>query len=448
MSDKQSLTRWLIIVLIVSGVLRFILWWFYPIAQTSDSDSYFQLARSILNKGLAEFNPLRTPGYPAFLAITNNWTYLAQLLLGITTTLLLFYIGYRVSRRAWFGGVIALAHTLNLGQLFFEAYLLTESLSTFLVVLSLAIILKINNTPPLSTFYSPFSTFLFPLLLSLLLAALGLTRPLFVFLPILAAIYLFIRQRNWIQSALVMLPALIIIGLWVGYVYDRAKIMSFDILGGYRMMNHVGMFFEDAPDEYAAIRDVYIRYRDQKIAATGTQANTIWDAAPEMMAVSGWNFARLSRELNKIAIPLIVSHPREYALNVIEGWLKAWAAAIYWSPESIDSARVIDLIRGVILIERAILILVNTIFVIASIAILIVKPLRDRMSNPLIWFLAALIWAASIAQALMEHGDNQRFLVPLQSLIVLVVLFWGTRWNINLPTDVSKSPAMQDALNS
>jgi phosphotransferase system glucose/maltose/N-acetylglucosamine-specific IIC component len=36
--------------------------------------------------------------------------------------------------------------------------------------------------------------------------------------------------------------------------------------------------------------------------------------------------------------------------------------------------------------------------------------------------LAGTIWIASILQTLLDHGDNPRFLVPLQSLVVLWVL--------------------------
>jgi len=32
---------------------------------------------------------------------------------------------------------------------------------------------------------------------------------------------------------------------------------------------------------------------------------------------------------------------------------------------------------------------------------------------------------ASILQTLLDHGDNPRFLVPLQSLVVLWVLWFG-----------------------
>jgi hypothetical protein len=39
--------------------------------------------------------------------------------------------------------------------------------------------------------------------------------------------------------------------------------------------------------------------------------------------------------------------------------------------------------------------------------------------------LASTIWITSIVQSLLDHGDNPRFLLPLQSFVVLwVAWFW------------------------
>ena len=86
------------------------------------------------------YDGTRLPGYPFFLAITgpDQHVYLAQLILGLVTTLLVFYIGWRVSHKGWFAAIAALAHALNLQQLFFEADLIRESLTTFFVILTLA----------------------------------------------------------------------------------------------------------------------------------------------------------------------------------------------------------------------------------------------------------------------------------------------------------------------
>jgi hypothetical protein len=37
------------------------------------------------------------------------------------------------------------------------------------------------------------------------------------------------------------------------------------------------------------------------------------------------------------------------------------------------------------------------------------------------WLLAASVWATSVVSSLLDHGDNPRFLVPLQT----AVIFWA-----------------------
>jgi hypothetical protein len=47
--------------------------------------------------------------------------------------------------------------------------------------------------------------------------------------------------------------------------------------------------------------------------------------------------------------------------------------------------------------------------------------------------MAALVMISSIVQTLVDHGDNPRFLVPLQ-MVVFVIVFWaGARRTESLP---------------
>ncbi|MCZ6874899.1 MAG: hypothetical protein O7G88_15445, partial [bacterium] len=39
-----------------------------------------------------------------------------------------------------------------------------------------------------------------------------------------------------------------------------------------------------------------------------------------------------------------------------------------------------------------------------------------------------LVWLASIVQTLADHGDNPRFLIPLQTFVFYVVGSWMWEW--------------------
>ena len=140
-SSKLTATPifWLVIVSVVALVERLLVILLYQPVAYSDTPSYRRLADTVL-QGFTSYDGTRTPGYPVFLALVGNdqRVWLVQLLLGLIATLLLFYIGWKLTDKPWFGGLIALAHTLNLGQLFFESNLLTESLTTFLLIAIMA----------------------------------------------------------------------------------------------------------------------------------------------------------------------------------------------------------------------------------------------------------------------------------------------------------------------
>ena len=193
---------------------------------------------------------------------------------------------------------------------------------------------------------------------------------------------------------------------------------------GYQLVQHTGVFFEYVPDEEAVLRDTYLRYRDAHIAEYGTQTNTIWGAIPELSKVSSLSFYDLSRELARISTDLIRQHPELYLRNAAKGWAMFWLAPVYWSPELLRWQAIQPLVSGLILLERGLLVLANIFFIVTSLGLLLFRRLRERLRVPTgLWVLAGAVWLASIVQTLLDHGDNPRFLVPLQSVVVLWVVY-------------------------
>jgi 4-amino-4-deoxy-L-arabinose transferase-like glycosyltransferase len=69
---------------------------------------------------------------------TNEHIWIAQMALGVAISLLLYDIALQLTGRPLFAVIAGLAYSFNLGQLFFEANLLTETLTTFWIILTLA----------------------------------------------------------------------------------------------------------------------------------------------------------------------------------------------------------------------------------------------------------------------------------------------------------------------
>jgi hypothetical protein len=426
--SKRNLSIWLAIVLVVAIVLRVWLFISYPPVSYSDTASYRRSAEAVLG-GFEAYDGTRTPGYPAWMALLgpDRAVYASQLVLGLGITLMWFYIGYRSSGKPFLGGLAALAHTLNPGQLFFEANLLTETLSTFWLTMALlGLFVWLEDRK--------YRSWWLGLGIGLVAALAALTRPLFIFIPIWLALCLAFSLEDkklsihWKPLAAVLLPAILLMGGWMRWIQSNYHMFSLTTMTGYHLVQHTGYYFEAVPDEYAELREVYLDYRDARMAETGTQGNTIWDAIPAMQAASGLNFYELSRTLQSISIDLILSHPGEYLSRVLKGWWMFWRAPVYWDAGGISAQGLVSALSVLILGERALLVAGNLVFVLASLAALISKRLREAWAITTFHvLLAGSVWASSVASSLMDHGDNPRFLVPLQTAVVYLVLWAAYR---------------------
>lgn len=472
---SASSTFWLVVVAATAVVTRLLLILVYQPISYSDTPSYRRLAETVL-KGFVAYDGTRTPGYPVFMALVGNdhRVWLAQLLLGLLTTLLLFYIAWKLTGKPWFGGMIALAHTLNLGQLFFESNLLTETLTTFLMVLSMAIVLLWIVDPTKRTAW-------LALLLGLTTSLTLLVRPLFIYLPFYLLAFLYLEPRltalpgaqtdsvttdtpakpirhkltAWL-GLVYLVPVILLLGGWLSFIHKNFKEWSLTTMTGYHLVQHTGSFFEYVPDQYASLRDTYIKYRDAQIAEYGTQTNAIWDAIPEMSKVSGYSFYALSRVLTRISIDLILKHPILYLKNAVSGWWMFWRAPVYWSVDALHFPGLAGAVRLVVQLQRLAMVVLNLLFILASLAFAIIElisglrrkpsPLGIRTTNPVLyaylWMLLGNIWIASILQTLLDHGDNPRFLVPLQSLVIL----WVAVFILQLLS--SRTPAIRNLIRA
>ncbi|HCU57710.1 MAG TPA: hypothetical protein DF984_05730 [Anaerolineaceae bacterium] len=422
--SKKNLTAWLTVVVVVALLLRVVLFLTYPEVSYSDTASYRRSANAVLN-GMVNYDGTRTPGYPAFMALLgpDRAVYVAQLVLGFCITLAWFYLGWKLSGRPFFGALAALAHTLNPGQILFEANLLTETLATFLLVLALAGAFIWLEYPQRRTIWLGLG-------IGLASSLATLARPLFIFMPIWLAVFLAFSFKekklkiDWRPLVTILTVMVVLIGGWMNWVKNRFDLFSLTTMTGYHLVQHTGYYFEDVPDEYAEIRDIYLEYRDARIEERGSQGNTIWDAIPAIIEATGYGFIPLSQILQKISIQLILTHPWQYLAHVLKGWWFFWRAPVYWDISAVSSAALAKALEYLILAARGLLFGANLVFILSSIGTVFSKRLRRLWSiRPFHWLLAGSIWATAVASSLMDHGDNPRFLVPLQTAVVFWVLW-------------------------
>ena len=415
---------WIGVVLAVAILLRLVLFFTYPPVSYSDTPSYRRSADAVLN-AFQSYDGTRTPGYPAFMAFVgpDRAVYVAQLVLGLVITLVWFYLGWKASGKPIFGAAAALAHTLNPGQFFFEANLLTETLATFWLVLALLGAFIWLESPKYRKVWLGFA-------IGICASFATLTRPLFIFMPVWLALFLsfsFDKKKirfDWRPILGILLPTILLVGGWMRWIQVRYHVFSPSTMSGYHLVQHTGYYFEDVPDEYAELRDVYLAYREQRIAERGTQGNTIWDAIPAMQEATGMNFYELSRTLQAISVQLILTHPFQFLSNVLRGWWMFWRAPVYWDASVISVPIIATVFRGFVLGARGLLFLLNMVFILSTVGACLSGRFRQLWNlRPFLWLLAGSVWATSIFSSILDHGDNPRFLVPMQTAVVFWVLW-------------------------
>ena len=415
---------------VVGIALRLILWFAYPPVEYSDTGAYLRLGRVLAAGSLRGYDGRRVPGYPAFTALAGGEpqsVYAVQLGLGVAISLLLFWMTYRATRSTGLGLLVGLLYDLIPGQFLFEANLLSETLTAFLVLLSMVLLGELLRAGDRRV------DAVWALLLGISSALPGLTRPEYYFLPVWLIPFVVtgsagLRRAARRLFAYLPLPALLL-GGWVAIIYSQYGMLSPTVVVGYGLVQHTGAYFEDLPDSDAPLRDTYVRLRDERVADRGDQTNTIWKAVPELMQASGLTFYDLSRELQRLSLQLIREHPDRFAFSAIEGWVDFWKAPVYANLEAVESPPARLAVRAWALAGRGLSLAANGLFLVGSATLVVSRRLRRHLNaDPHVLAAAGTVWITSVVQTLFEHGDNPRFLAPTQMLVVYVVARWAYAW--------------------
>ena len=425
---SRAPVRWGFLVGGVGLALRLGIWLSYGPASFGDTPSYLRLANALRESGLSGYDATRVPAYPAFLALLGGdpeLVWIVQLMLGWTISILLFVFAWLSTGNAAFGAAVGMLYNFIPGPMLFESNLLSETLTTFFLVLSLALLVGMDRAR------SDRAAYLLAFAAGVSASLAGLVRPLFFLLSVWLLIFIWFGPRRkdlWAAASYAVAP-LLLLGGWLVWMYSTYDMIAPTTMGGYHLVQHTGEYFEFLPDDTSAIRDTYIEYRDAQIAERGTQTNAIWDAIPAMSEASGLSFFALSAELQRLSLQLILKHPQLYLANVIQGWIDFWKAPVYWDRSLLNTEQVDGMLAAWISAGRLLTWTANAAFLLGSVLVVIWRKARERFGvDRYILVTGGLVWLASIVQTLVDHGDNPRFLIPLQTLVFYVVARWILQW--------------------
>jgi hypothetical protein len=409
-------------------------------ASFGDTPTYFRLGRTLMSGGLAGYDGTRVPVYPLLAGLLGgdgDSIRLVQLLIGWVTSLMLFYLMFALTENVALGFATGMLYNLTAGLVLFENNLLSETLTMALVIACLAGFARVR-TQPAGT-----SRLVAVVGLGLLASLAGLTRTLFFLLPPLMLPFIAAMEHDWqgrLRLAVAFSAApILLLGGWIAFIYSHYDMLSPTTMGGYHLVQHTGVFFEHLPDEEAVIRDTYLAVRDARLAERGSQTNAIWDAIPLLTERTGLSFFALSAKLQSLSWWLIRHYPGLYLGSVVDGWIDFWKAPVYWQRDlfSVGWQRFITLWAWA---GRGLSLLANAAFLMLSSAYVVVGGVRRQLRPPAEVGLAAiLVLLASVVQTLVDHGDNPRFLVPLQ-MVVIIVVIWAA-WALRRPAAIPEAGA-------
>jgi 4-amino-4-deoxy-L-arabinose transferase-like glycosyltransferase len=406
-------------LLLLCYLVRALAYLAYDPLVTNDTAGYRAVAQSFQRGDFSEHTGLRTPGYPLFLllcGLDERAIWIAQMGLGIGTSLLLFGLGLRMTRSPQWAFATGLAATWPMNSLLLEAAQLTETLATFLLVLLVVVAITALHKKSLW----------WPLALGLLAGMSTLTRPPMGFLIPLGALA-FVLRRQWRHAACFLTPAATLVLSWC--LFNQVQLGTFSLTTtiGMNLTNHSGAFMDDAPEGDRDISEIYLRHRRTQVANVGTQSMTIFRALPEMQASLGLSLPELSQRLTRLSVRLILDHPLQYAQSVARAWLEFWAVRDYWEPTLITSPTARRVAQGLWSAEKPALRLLNLLFVLLG-ALIAGAVVRRKAVAPATLLVLVIVGCGALFQALLESGENSRYAIPFQPLVIAFVLAEAHCW--------------------
>jgi len=412
----------MVFVLFASWVIsRTVLLIFYAPTVNPDTGTYQLLADQIAQFDFSHYNGQRTPGYPLLILLSrNNYfiLWIIQSFMALGTSSLVYWLVRTQTTNRLSALSASLLSLMALNLLFFEAAIFTEIASASLLALTCCLSVRIlNRDTGIGSV----------LALGGGIALLTLTRPQYVFmilwLPLV--IVFFARQRRWAVALIVFASASLPVTGWMAF--NKKELGSFTIttLLGYNLSNHTGAFMEYAPDDYAEIRDIYLKYRKQKLEETGSHHMTIFWARKELLEKTGMSEVELSKQFQRLSIQLIKEHPVLYLRGVVNSWISFWTVPNYWELDKLKSRHLSEALQWAWKIQQPVYRLFNALFILIS-AWLIWQVIwhpaskRDQLMVPFIF--SSIVIGCSVVQALAEYGDNSRYFIPNQPLVIATVI--------------------------
>jgi hypothetical protein len=423
-SRRDGATLAFFALVAISVLVRLLVGLNFRTRASFDTHEYIVVARALASLDFSHYDGRRTPIYPLLLLLAGmNWSIVRwiQSMLGIGIASMLFAITWCRTRSATTSFAVGLLSSLAISELLFEQIIYSETLCAFWIVLSTFAFERTTRCEGVKLWdYA---------LLGSAAALAGMTRPMFLFLGPLYFCFL-LGRRPRLRDArkalvLVLAPTLALAIGWSAVNKHIINYFGVTTTIGYNLSNHSGAFMELAPPQYSTIRDIYLRYRAWQIPRMGSHTMTIWYAEGEIKRTTGLSTAELSKQLTRMSLQMFAEHPTLYLESVAKAWVRFWGFAFYdFVGAYQDSAG--SALFPLLIVLGSLQLGINVMFLIIA-AYSIARFAKRRASFDFDLAVIGIVVAGSVVQALVEYGENVRYLVPLVPLTIYTVVTFGWR---------------------
>ena len=384
-----------------------------------DSSGYIDLAEHIATLSYSGYDGARTPGYALIIALSFGNLYVTvfyQFLLGVITAILWYLLlqNLRFSKKQSLYITLFLQAFIHI--YFFETAILMESFILLLITLAFYLI-TLNK-----------QTFAMHVLLGLLFGYLVLTKPFYLYIPFLLYGFWFLKAPKNIKllaSRFIMLvfPVLAYLG-WSSVIEKHHGYFSSTTLMGVYISQNCVRFAEKSPDKFKWLSEPYVAYRNKAIKENKDIAMSIWYAYDDgAYNKYGMEFSELSKALTEYAKVTIGNNPLEYLHQVVfYSWRDFWKPTLYWNYNDFNFKYANKFFRGIWYVQEPILYLFRFVFLLL-VPVIIIKAIKKRTID-IGFIIMSVIFIASILQALLTYGTNNRFSFPFEFLIIISVLLY------------------------
>lgn len=346
----------------------------------------------------------------------------AQIAVGIGTALLLYVLGWSLTHNVLVAFFFGAGYALNIATAYWEISILSETLTTFLVVLATLLFLRVLRGRTRARFG-----------LGAVLAALALCHQLFLAFAIVPVVLLWLawRRAGALRAVVKLKPVLVLpllaVLIWSLYNLLVNGFFTPSTLSGYVLIQMVAPVMENAPEGYDGITQTYVGYRDAMIQETGSYAGAIHRAWRDMMRETDLSWSQISSKLTTLSFYLIVHYPGTYWQSVSIAWERFWEFVFFHydvipkGAAELASAFADQGVQGFL----------NILFWLCLPLLVVCNSVRRQIQAPLdsdelylMLFMILTVWYAAIVSSLTNLGDNYRLralVLPLQYGSIIAV---------------------------